>query len=116
MNKVIGWFAVAIAFVFATAYPLLLLGFPKEVIWPVSLACGGLLLASRPGGTVEIFLTKLLVHGITFSLWCILGIGVLIVLNIFGADLRPPESLFLIGVIGVIGAVRTAIKENEKDK
>jgi len=30
--------------------------------------------------------------------------------------LRPPESLFLIGVIGVIGAVRTAIKENEKDK
>jgi hypothetical protein len=55
-------------------------------------------------------------YGIAFSLWCIPGIGVLIVLNLFGAGLRPPESLILIGIIAVIGAVHNGNTESRKNK
>lgn len=111
-EKFIGWLGVSIGFMFAIAVPLLLAGVSREAVWPIALVCAALLFIARPGGNIQTFLGFLFTYGIIFSVWCVAGFMVVIVLGLFFSDMRPPLSLFIVAGVGGFGVVRELNKSN----
>ena len=111
MNKLLGWFAIGIFFAVAIGFPMILLGISKDYIWPVSLAAAALVMIAKPGGSVEQCLTFILTYGLVFSIWCVAGLLLVVVLALLFPGFGPPDTVFLILAVGLFGAIREFIKE-----
>lgn len=109
-EKFWGWIGLAVMLLVALPYPLILLGFPLEYAWPIALTVSAVLLISRPGGTVEKFITTLFAYGMVFTLWCVGGAIAVLILGLVVEGIRPPLSLFLIAAVGFLGVIREAVK------
>ena len=105
-----GWLALSIGFAVGLAFPLILLGAPKEAVWPIALVCGAILLAVRPGGTVERFMSGLFSYGLVFSTWCVLGVIVCIPLALVFSGFRAPTPLYVVLAFGLFGVIRELAK------
>lgn len=116
MNRIFVWFALGICFASAISLPLILLGVDKNYIWPIALLCATIIVVVRPGGTVEKFMSMVVTYGIVFSVWCIGGTLLVIVLGIVFSNVRPPDSLIIIAAVGAFGVYREVEKNRKDDK
>ena len=114
MNKIVGWFALGIGFALAGGMPLILAGVDKEYVWPIALICSAVLLIARPGGTVEKCLSLLFTYGIVFSVWCVAGVLLVLLLSLIFSNVRPPDSLVIVAAVGAYGVYREVQKERRK--
>ena len=114
--KFYAWLAASIFFAFAIAVPLLLLGAPREAIWPICLISGAVFMFVRPGGTVEKLVGGVLTYGLIFSVWCVGGFIFVLILALFFSDIRPPLSLFIVAGVGAFGVVRELSKSEVASK
>ena len=108
--RFMGWLSLSIGFALALAFPLLLLGAPKEAVWPIALVCGAILLVLRPGGTTERFFGGLFAYGLVFSLWCVAGLVVCMPLALLFSGFRAPAPVYVIAAFGIFGAIRELAK------
>lgn len=111
MNKILGWLALGIGFALAVGMPLILAGVDKDYVWPIALTCSAVLLVARPGGTVEKCLNLLFAYGLVFSVWCVAGLLLVVVLGLVFSNVKPPDSLFVIAAVGAYGVYREVQKE-----
>lgn len=112
-NKIWGWLVLATGFAIALALPLILLGVPKQAVWPICLACAAVLLLARPGGTVEKCMSILFSYGIVFAIWCVSGILLVVVFNLLFSWPKPPESIFVVFTVGAVGVIRELQKSSD---
>ena len=108
-DKLFGWIGLAIFVAAAIGLPLVLLGVPKEYIWPVSLASAAIMLIARPGGATERFLTNFFAYALVFAVWSVAGILVAIMLHL-AIGIQRPDTIFVVLAVGAIGAIREALK------
>ena len=104
--RLVGWLSLSIGFALAIGFPLVLLGAPKEAVWPIALAFGAILLVVRPGGTIERFMGGLFAYGLVFSVWCVAGVVVCILLALVFSGFRAPVPIYLILGFGLFGVIR----------
>jgi hypothetical protein len=116
MNKLVGWLALGIGFALAVGMPLILAGVDKDYVWPIALLCSAVLLIARPGGTVEKCLSLLFSYGIVFSVWCVAGVLLVVLLALVFDNVRPPDSLFIVAAVGAYGVYREVTKERRDAK
>jgi hypothetical protein len=108
-EKLMGWIALAIFVALAIGFPLILLGVPKEYIWPLALSAATIMLIVRPGGTADRFLTNFFAYALVFAIWCVAGVVVTIILHlIFG--IQRPTTIIVVLLVGAFGVVREATK------
>jgi len=111
MNKLLGWLALGCGFALAVGMPLILAGVDKSYVWPIALFCSAVLLIARPGGTVERCLSLLFSYGIVLSIWCVVGVLLVVLLGLVFSNVRPPDSLVIVAAVGAYGVYREIQKE-----
>jgi hypothetical protein len=112
--RFIGWLSLSVGFALALGFPMVLLGFPLEAVWPVALACGAVLLIVRRGGTIEASMNSLFAYGLVFSVWCVAGLAVCVPLALAFSGFRAPMPLYVIFAFGLFGVVREVDKSQHR--
>lgn len=112
--KVASFIAMALFVGFAVNVPLLLLGASRSTLLIVDVVLAGVWFFNHDSATDGLFQT-LLVYGLVFSLWSVVGLVIVVTLSLLSFNMHLPNSAYVIACTGLFGVVREIAKSSSKN-
>lgn len=112
--KISGLIVMAFFVGLAVNVPMVLFGASRQTLLIVDFVLAGLWFLNQ-GKVVESIFEKLLIYGLVFSMWSILGLVIVVVLALLSFDMHLPSSAYVIACTGLFGVVREIFKSPAND-